>query len=73
MGIPKTKSELLRAMETWRREWDTVLSQINEQSLSEPAVEGIWSVKQIVAPSYGICMLSVRIVDRVSGGRLLML
>jgi hypothetical protein len=49
MDIPKTKPELLRAMEAGRREWETVLSQIDEQSLSEPGVEGIWSVKQIVA------------------------
>ncbi len=49
MDIPKTKSELLRVMEAGRREWDKVLSQINEQHLSEPGVEGVWSVKQIVA------------------------
>lgn len=49
MDIPKTKSELLRAMEAGRREWDTILSQIDEQALSEPGVEGVWSVKQIVA------------------------
>ena len=49
MDIPKTKSELLSAMEAARREWDTVLSQIDEQQLSEPGVEGVWSVKQIVA------------------------
>src|SRR5678815_4162431 len=49
MDIPKTKSELLSAMEAGRREWDTVLSQIDEQHLSEPGVEGVWSVKQIVA------------------------
>jgi len=49
MDIPKTKSELLRALESGRREWDRVLSQMDEQHLSEPSVEGIWSVKQIVA------------------------
>src|SRR5258705_11681501 len=49
MGSPKTKSELLRAMEAGRHAWDTVLSQIDEQALSEPGVEGVWSVKQIVA------------------------
>ena len=49
MDIPKTKSELLRTLEAGRREWDTILSQIDEQALSEPGVEGIWSVQQIVA------------------------
>ena len=49
MDSPKTKSELLRALEAGRREWDTVLSQIDGQHLSEPGVEGVWSVKQIVA------------------------
>jgi hypothetical protein len=49
MDPPKTKSELLHAIEVGRREWDTVLSQIDEQYLSEQGVEGIWSVKQIVA------------------------
>ena len=49
MDIPKTKAELLVAMEAGRREWNAILSQIDEQRLSEPGVEGIWSVKQIVA------------------------
>jgi len=49
MDIPKTKEELLEAMEAGRREWDTILSQIDAQYLSVPGVEGIWAVKQIVA------------------------
>ena len=49
MDIPKSKAELLNAMESGRREWDTVIYQIDEQHLSEPGVEGIWSAKQIVA------------------------
>jgi len=49
MDIPKTKLELLQVTEAARREWDTVLSKIDEQALTEPGVEGIWSVKQIVA------------------------
>ena len=49
MELPKTKAELLEAMEAGRGEWDAVLSQIDEQHLSETGVEGIWSVKQIVA------------------------
>ena len=49
MDTPKTKSEFLRLMEDGRREWDAVLSQVNKKYLSEPGVEGIWSVRQIVA------------------------
>jgi Protein of unknown function (DUF1706) len=49
MDTPTTKAALLSAMETARREWDTVLAHIDESALVEPGVEGIWSVKQIVA------------------------
>lgn len=47
--MPTAKSALVRLMRAGRHTWDTVLSQIDEQSLLEPGVEGIWSVKQIVA------------------------
>src|SRR4051812_26537970 len=43
------KSALLLAMETGRSEWETLLSQIDEHALLAPGVEGVWSVKQIVA------------------------
>ena len=49
MDVPTSKPELLRAMETGRSEWETLLSQIDEHALLEPGVEGVWSVKQIVA------------------------
>ncbi len=49
MDVPTSKSALLRAMETGRSEWETLLSQIDEHTLLEPGVEGVWSVKQIVA------------------------
>jgi len=49
METLKSKSELLRLMEDGRREWDAVLSQIGEGHLSEAGVEGLWSVKQVVA------------------------
>jgi hypothetical protein len=49
MDTPTTKAALLSAMETARREWDSLLSQVDEQALVEPGVEGVWSVKQIVA------------------------
>ena len=40
MDIPKTKVELLRVLEAGRQEWDTGLSQIDEQSLVESGVAG---------------------------------
>jgi hypothetical protein len=49
MGIPKSKLELLQVTEAARGEWDNILSRIDEQALTEPGVEGTWSVKQIVA------------------------
>ena len=49
MDTPTTKAALLSAMETARREWDSLLSHVDEQALVEPGVEGVWSVKQIVA------------------------
>src|SRR5712692_5489806 len=49
MDVPTTKSALLWAMETGRSEWETLLFQIDEQALLEPGVEGVWSVKEIVA------------------------
>jgi hypothetical protein len=49
MDTPTTKAALLRAMESGRAEWDTLLSQIDAQALEEPGVEGVWSIKQIVA------------------------
>ena len=44
-----TKAALLSALESGRREWDTLLGQIHADALETPGVEGIWSVKQIVA------------------------
>ena len=49
MDIPKSKVELIQVTEAARGEWDSVLSEIDEQALTEPGVEGTWSVKQIVA------------------------
>jgi uncharacterized damage-inducible protein DinB len=49
VDTPTTKVALLSAMETGRAEWDTMLSHIDAHALEEPCVEGVWSVKQIVA------------------------
>src|SRR5437763_1803544 len=49
MDAPTTKETLLSAMEAGRREWEALLSGIDEAALEERGVEGIWSVKQIVA------------------------
>ncbi len=49
MDTPMPKAALLSAMETVRSEWETLLAQLDEQALLEPGVEGVWSVKQIVA------------------------
>src|SRR5262245_14285391 len=49
MDSPTTKAALLSAMETGRREWDALLGLIDAEALVEQGVEGVWSVKQIVA------------------------
>jgi hypothetical protein len=49
MTLPATKAELITALERGRRDWDTLLAAIDEHALVEPGVEGVWSVKQIVA------------------------
>jgi Protein of unknown function (DUF1706) len=53
MNTPTTKAALLSAMETGRAEWDTLFSHIDGHTLDEPGVEGVWSVKQIVAHMAG--------------------
>jgi DinB superfamily len=49
METPTTKAALIAEMEIVRREWETLLSQLDEKGLSEPGIDGNWSVKQIVA------------------------
>jgi hypothetical protein len=44
-----TKTSLLAEMKTGRQGWQTLLDQIDEAAMSEPGVEGVWSVKEIVA------------------------
>src|SRR5215216_1496497 len=51
--LPINKTELLEHMESGRREWEESLAQVDPSALDEPAVEGVWSVKQIVAHILG--------------------
>lgn len=44
-----TKATLLAAMEIGRQAWQALLDQIDEKAMMEPGVEGVWSVKEIVA------------------------
>jgi|GEM_PF-4632218 len=52
----KIAGSQLQEMEVGRRRWKDVLSQIDPSTLEEPGVEGIWSIKQIVAHILGSCL-----------------
>lgn len=43
------KTEFLDALQTGRGEWDAVLAQIGAARMTEPGIEGEWSVKDIIA------------------------
>jgi uncharacterized damage-inducible protein DinB len=49
MEPPKNKAELLQAMREGRREWEEALSRLSESDFRTPNVEGVWSVKDILA------------------------
>src|SRR5262249_41780951 len=49
MDSPASKSALLVAMRSGRADWDALLARIPVAALDEPGVEGVWSVRQIVA------------------------
>ncbi len=49
MKDPTSKSELIQAINTARKEWDTLIAQIPHHRLSEPVAEGAWSIKDIIA------------------------
>lgn len=49
MDAPKTKQELLQAMTEGRAEWETLISQISDEDLKKPGVEGTWSIKDVLA------------------------
>ena len=49
MKNPKSKSELLQAINTARNEWDTLIAQIPHHRLSESVAAGPWSIKDVIA------------------------
>jgi hypothetical protein len=49
MKDPTSKSELLQAMHTARKEWDALIAQIPHHRLSEPIAPGTWSIKDVIA------------------------
>jgi hypothetical protein len=49
MTAPENKSALIEAMNTGRAEWEALLNQIPDSALREPGVDGIWSVRDILA------------------------
>jgi len=44
-----TTAQLLEVMRTARANWEALLAQIGEARLTEPGVEGDWSLKDIIA------------------------
>jgi hypothetical protein len=46
---PMTSARLLSIMQMERAEWEALLAQVGEARMTEPGVEGQWSVKDIVA------------------------
>jgi hypothetical protein len=46
---PMTSARLLSIMQAERAEWEDLLAQVGEARMTEPGVEGQWSVKDIVA------------------------
>jgi uncharacterized damage-inducible protein DinB len=49
MADQMTKSKLLELLRVKRAEWDAVLAQVPQDSMTEPGVAGHWSVKDIIA------------------------
>jgi hypothetical protein len=49
MKDPTSKVELLQAIHTARREWDTLIAQIPRHRLSESMLSGTWSIKDVIA------------------------
>lgn len=48
MSSPKSKSELLEKMTAGRKDWEDLLSQVSDQDMKKPGVEGLWSIKDIL-------------------------
>jgi len=49
MKDPTSKSELIQAINTARKEWDTLIAQIPHHRLSESVAPGQWFIKDIIA------------------------
>ena len=49
MNTPMTKTRLLDRLRTERAQWEALLTDIDEARMTQPGVEGEWSVKDIVA------------------------
>src|SRR5205085_9037384 len=46
---PMTSARLLSIMQAERAEWEALLARVEEARMTEPGIEGPWSVKDIVA------------------------
>ena len=46
---PRSKRELLERMRAGREEWDALIAQIPETTLTRPVLTGGWSVKDLIA------------------------
>ena len=44
-----SKAEMLDAMRRTRDEWEALLAAVGEARMSEPGVEGVWSVRDVLA------------------------
>lgn len=44
-----TKAELLDVMRTERSNWESLLAEVGETRLTEPLVEGEWSIKEVIS------------------------
>lgn len=49
MDAPKTKDALLSEMAAGRKEWLDLIAQISDEQMKQPGVDGIWSIKEILA------------------------
>jgi hypothetical protein len=49
MESPKDKASLLHNLKTERAAWEALVAQVGEAHLTEPGVEGDWSVKDVIA------------------------
>lgn len=57
-----TKEELIDKIEQSHSEWESVLAEVGEERMTEPGVEGDWSVKDLVAH---LSSWQQRVLDRM--------